>query len=57
MPLAHAFRDFACFFPLLSVRCDLGVDVVADEGAETVVLGFVVEGGTFWEGELREEGL
>ena len=53
---AHGFGDFAGDFPFLCPGGDFGVDVVADEGAERVVFGFVVEGVGVWEAELGEEG-
>ena len=49
----HFFGDLPCYLPLLCIRCDGGVDVVADEGAELVVLGCIVQVGS---GELGEEG-
>ena len=57
MPLADRLGNFACDLPVLRVGGDLGVDVVADKGAEAVVFGFVVEGVGFREGKLWEEGL
>ena len=57
MPFADRLGNFACDLPILGVRGDLGVDVVADKGAEAVVFGFVVEGVRFGKGELGEERL
>jgi hypothetical protein len=62
MPSTDALGHLACYFPLLGMRGEFCVHIVADKGTETVVfLGIVgigreVELGEEWLGERGRVG-